>query len=206
MKHRYAGFTLLEMVVAIGIFAVIAAISYGSLNNFLDARAQIDERREDIQALQTAMALMEMDFRYAVDRGVRDQFGDTEAAFVAGGDGVPAAGELLRMTTAQPAAGTGGNHQIKRVAWRLNDGGLSRVTWRVLERDIDSPEYERLLLESVEGIDFTYFSFNQGDELETSEEWLEGTGLPAGIEVRFNVTGYGEFRRVFQAAGRGAAQ
>jgi len=204
MKRRCAGFTLLEMVVAIGIFAVIAAISYGSLNNFLDARAQIDERRGNIQKLQTAMTLMEMDFRYAVDRGVRDQFGDTEAAFVAGG--VLAAGELVRLTTAQPAAGTGGNHQVKRVAWRLDDRGLSRVTWRVLEREIDSPEYERLLLESVEGIDFTYFSFNQGDELETSEEWLEGTGLPAGLEVRLGVTGYGEFRRVFQVAGSEATQ
>jgi general secretion pathway protein J len=204
MKRRCAGFTLLEMVVAIGIFAVIAAISYDSLNNFLDARAQIDERRGNIQKLQTAMTLMEMDFRYAVDRGVRDQFGDTEAAFVAGG--VLAAGELVRLTTAQPAAGTGGNHQVKRVAWRLDDRGLSRVTWRVLEREIDSPEYERLLLESVEGIDFTYFSFNQGDELETSEEWLEGTGLPAGLEVRLGVTGYGEFRRVFQVAGSEATQ
>lgn len=206
MTRRSSGFTLLEMVVAIGIFAVIAAISYGSLNNFLDARAQIDERREGISALQTTMALMEQDVRYAVDRTVRDQFGDTEAAFIAGGDSVLATGELLRMTIAQPAVGAGSKHQLKRVSWRLNDGGLSRVTWRVLERDIDSAEYERLLLESVENIEFKYFGFNEDDELETVGEWLEETGLPAGVEVRLGVTGQGEFRRVFQVAASGVIQ
>lgn len=201
MIRRCTGFTLLEMVVAIGIFAVIAAISYGSLNSFLDARAQIDERRKEINAIQTAMTLMELDFRYAVDRSVRDQYGDNEPAFITGGNGGSSVGELVRMTTAQPAVGVGTKHRLKRVAWRLNDGKLSRVTWRVLERDIDSPEYERTLLESVEDFDLRYFGFNEDDELQITDEWLEGITIPAGLEVRFSVRGYGEFRRVFDVAG-----
>ena len=43
-SSRCSGFTLLEMVVAIGIFAVIAAIVYPAIQRFLDARDQLNDK------------------------------------------------------------------------------------------------------------------------------------------------------------------
>lgn len=195
------GFTLLEMVVAIGMFAIIAAISYGALNGFLDARVHINDRRDEFNALQRTFALMERDMRHAVNRTVRDQFGELEPAFF-GGSGEPlASNELLRLTTAQPAAGSAGVQQLRRVAWRVAGGELSRVTWQVLDRDIDSPELEHVLIDQVEDIVLSYMSFDEEDELTTDNDWLEEAALPVGVEVVLRLEDQGELRRVFEVAG-----
>lgn len=201
MRHS-RGFTLLEMVVAIGIFAIIAAISYAALNNFLDAREQITERRTAIQGLQTAMVLLERDLRYAVNRPIRDQFGDPELAFYGGDeDAVSETGELLRLTTARATAGEAGAQSLQRVSWRLDSGKLTRVTWRVLDRYLDSVEYERVMLEDVEGVSFTFIGFDQNDEPRTEQLWVGETRLPAGVEVILRLEKRGSYRRVLQVAG-----
>lgn len=196
------GFTLLEMVVAIGIFAIIAAISYSALNNFLDARAHINSENERLRALQTMFVLLEQDLRYAVNRTVRDEYGDVEPAFVGGADRPLAAGERLRLTTVRPAPVGGGAHQVTRVAWRLNDGTLYRVAWRVLDRDIDSEGYQRRVMGNIDDIGFRFFSYDDGDELRAEPEWVEGADLPAGVEVTVLPEDEAEYQRVFEVAGR----
>ena len=177
------GFTLLEMVVAIAIFAVIAAISYSALDNFLQAKAHIDQENDQAKALQTTFMLLEQDLRYAVNRPVRNGYGDVEPAFIgAAGSGL-AAGEL------------------QRVAWRLNNGELSRVTWQVLDRDVDSAERERRLLEAVEDIAFTFYSYDSDQKLSTANEWTSDAALPVGVEVTVLLQGRPAYRRVFELAG-----
>lgn len=199
--HRCRGFTLLEMVVAIGIFAVIAAISYAALNNFLDARAQIQEENRQLRALQTVFVLLEQDLRYAVSRSVRNGYGDAEPAFVASGDDGLGQGERLRLTTTRPAPEGIGSPRLARVAWRLNDGELSRVTWRVLDRDVDSAERRRSLLSGVESISFRFFRFDADQKLQTESEWTDGSGLPAGVEVTVLLAGRPALQRTFEIAG-----
>lgn len=195
------GFTLLEMVVAIAIFAIIAAISYSALNNFLDARAHINGENERLRALQTMFVLLEQDLRYAVDRGVRDEYGDREPAF-AGGIAQPLAhGERLRLTTIRPAPVGAGVHQMTRVAWRLNDGALYRVSWRVLDRDIDSEGYQRRVMANIDDIGFRYFDYNADEELESDSEWLGDARLPAGVEVTVLFGDEAEYQRIFEVAG-----
>lgn len=177
------GFTLLEMVVAISIFAVIAAISYSALNNFLDARAHLNQENDKLRGLQTALVLLEQDLRYAVNRAVRDNFGDPEPAFIGTVEEGLAAGERLRLTTLRPTAAGLDTQQATRVAWRLVDGELSRLTWRVLDRAIDSSEQRRRLLANVEEIRLRFFGRQDSDTLTVDDEWSSATTLPVGIEV-----------------------
>lgn len=195
------GFTMLEMIVAIGIFAIIAAISYSALNNFLDARAHINNQNERLRALQTVFVLLEQDLRYAVNRTVRNEYGDVEPAFFGSADQALAAGERLRLTTVRPAAGSAGLHQVTRVAWRLIDGELHRVAWRVLDRDIDSAEYQRRLMEDVDDFEIRYFSFSGDSELRADSEWIGGAALPAGVAVTVLPEDGAAYQRVFQVAG-----
>ncbi|MCP4230785.1 MAG: prepilin-type N-terminal cleavage/methylation domain-containing protein, partial [bacterium] len=82
---RNRGFTLLEMIIALGIFTVIWAISYGGLNRFIDQRDDITARHEEIKSLQVVFALLAQDMQYMANRSVRDGFGDKEASVVSEG-------------------------------------------------------------------------------------------------------------------------
>ena len=145
--------------------------------------------------------LLEQDLRYAVDRGVRDEYGDLEPAFLGSIDQPLAEGERLRLTTVRPAPVGAGIHRVTRVAWRLNDGALYRVSWRVLDRDIDSEGYRRRVMTDIDDIGFRYFSFNADDKLETDSEWMGDTRLPAGVEVTVLPRDETRYRRIFQVAG-----
>lgn len=195
------GFTLLEMVVSIAIFAIIAAISYSALNNFLDARAHLNSEDERLRALQAMFVLLEQDLRYAVNRPVRDEYGDVEPAFSGGGDLPLAVGERLRLTTVRPAPVGAGVQRVTRVAWRLTDGVLYRVAWRVLDRDIDSEGYSRRVMENIDDFHFRFFGFDDGEVLRADSEWTGGDTLPAGVEVTVLPAGRDPYERIFEVAG-----
>lgn len=198
--RNHNGFTLLEMMVAIGIFALIAAISYGTLNQFIDNRALIEQKNDELKSLQNVMMLFERDLRSALIRPVRDGFGDKEAALISGLDSDLGPGELLRFTSAQPDATMSSLQRLQRVAWRFNDGQLSRITWRVLDRDQDSTEYDRLLLEDLSDVVISFWSYNDNDVLEVLSAWPDSEKIPQGIEFLVTLKSGRQYRRLLELA------
>ena len=92
--RKQSGFTLLEMVIAIGIFAIIGAISYVTLNQFLQTREVLVERNGQIRNLQRSFSLLERDIRYMTSRSIRDGLGDTISPLVVFTPGEIGDGEL----------------------------------------------------------------------------------------------------------------
>ena len=76
------GFTLLELLISLVIFSLIAAMAYGALNNILIARSQTEAKVQKLYQLQMALTLMERDVEQAVDRPARDGYGDEKPALV----------------------------------------------------------------------------------------------------------------------------
>lgn len=195
------GFTLIEMLVAIGIFAVIAVISYSGLSQFLHNRALLQQRTDRLHSLHTAMLLLEQDLRFAVARPVRDGFGDPEPVLVAGSDNELAPGELLRLTTARPSVELAPAQRLERVAWRLDDGTLLRVSWRVLDRDQDSEELSRAVLRDVRDLDLEYLRWSaETQTLQRSSGWPDTGTLPVGVDLLLTLDSGDQYRRVLVMA------
>ena len=197
---RPSGFTLLEMVVAIGIFSVIAAISYTSIDRFLDTREIVKARHDHLRLLQRTMSLMEMDMRFMINRPVRDGFGDNEASLIALGNLALDEGELVRLTTSQPEPELPVS-RLKRISWRLIDGDLQRVSWPVLDRDQDSQEYIVTLVSGVETATLGYYFYTQDESLQIETEWEEANGLPVGVEFVLTLQNGHRYRRLFAVLG-----
>jgi len=178
-----AGFTLLEMVVAVGIFSVIAVVIFGALGTTLDTEARLRTRQGDLASLVSTVTALERDLRYAVPRGVRDGQGDPEPAFWVWPADPPAPGELLRLTVSQPEDGVPGGGGLTRVAWRIEDGRLYRVSWRVLDRAPDSVEDRRRLLADVEGVDLRLLVYDREGGLGGTDEWAEPARMPDGLSL-----------------------
>lgn len=74
-RRKPAGFTLLELLVAMGIFAVIGAMALGGLNAVVDQTTIAREQMDRLNRLQRAVRLMSSDFNSLAPRFVRDELG-----------------------------------------------------------------------------------------------------------------------------------
>ena len=79
--NRSRAFTLLEILVAISIFAVISAICYATLNRVMGDSHILDAERTKWTRLAIAWSTLEDDFSFARDRGIRDAIGEPVPAF-----------------------------------------------------------------------------------------------------------------------------
>lgn len=189
------GFTLIEVVVSLAVFAVVAALAWGGLDRLLRAREVIDSQTASMAALQQAMGRYERDVRQAALRPVRDAAGEPLPALRGSADGL----ELTRLV------GEGGwvreAPALERVAWRCEDGRLQRLRWPVLDRSGGTQPVIEDLLEGVFDCRWRFLDA-QGEQA----VWPlpggtpETAGLPRGVEWRFRLEGSGELRRVLELA------
>ena len=196
------GFTLLELVVAMAIFAIMAAIAYSGLNNVLLAREQTDAHAKQLQQLQLAMNWFARDIEQAIDRGVRSEYGEMLPPVI-GNDFEGYLIELTRGGWRNPA-----NHKrsnLQRVAYAVREEQLLRAYWRVLDRAEDSKPYEHVLLEGVTGVEIRYLAAD--DEWQTS--WppqslgttTSPATLPRAVEVNVETKQFGKITRLLRAGG-----
>ena len=150
------GFTLLELLVALSIFALISAMAYGGLQSIMNQQQQTTARSDRLSDLQKAYRIMQRDLEQVVSRDVRNEFGDRIGAMVGGSgfDGV----EFSRAGHPNPAGFL--RSEILRVAYVPDQDTLLRRTWRVLDRAQDTEADEQNLVESMSR--FTMRFLDQG--------------------------------------------
>ncbi len=195
MKRR--GFTLLEMVIAIAIFAVIATLSYGALIRFSDSYASLSDHHERLKQLHITFSTFERDVRYFASRSVRDEYGDSEDILIANPLDPPVLGEVLRLTVSNPNPALRGTQQLTRVAWRFDDGKLYRVSWPVLDRPSETEERRRLILDGVAEFTLRFVGYDEQNELTVLDDWTDNVGLPAAVELSVTPVGGDSLRRLF---------
>lgn len=122
LRGRQAGFTLLELLVAIAIFAVVAVMAYGGLNTVITQSSIVRSQTAQLEATQAGLRRLRADLVYAVDRPVRDALGGQIPAFTGGGQTVFS---LTRMGVDNLWGEA--RSQMARVLWRLHDGNLQRA-------------------------------------------------------------------------------
>ena len=71
------GFTLMELLIAITVFAILSTITYSGLKTVLDTEQQTSQHMELLSQVQIALNLIQRDIEQAVSREVRDEFGDS---------------------------------------------------------------------------------------------------------------------------------
>src|SRR3989338_8818252 len=76
------GFTLIEILVALFIFALLAIIVAVGMHSILQTRTRIEKIDQNLQNVQMALSLMQRDFAQIIDRPVSDGYGDVQEALV----------------------------------------------------------------------------------------------------------------------------
>lgn len=191
---RREGFTLVEVLVALAIFAMIASAGVGLLSFAIDNRLAVREASERTAAFQRARALMRADLGQAAARRVRGADGAPRAAFELGGESLFA---VTRRGWINP--GDAQRASMQRVDYRLIEGRLER---RVRERlDGARPAEPQVLLENVQSAQVT--AILDGDPI---ADWrpVQNRPLPDAVRIDLTLKGYGPISQLFMVAGADA--
>ncbi len=200
MKRKAFGFTLLELLAAIAIFAVMALMAYGGLSAVLRARSSVEASLARTAEIQKAIYRLQSDIELARARPIRDEYGDVKHAFVS----LQASREVPRLEFTR-----GGRRNprlqarsaFERVAYGLKDGQLIRYSWITLDRAQDDSLIETPLLDKVESVAWRF--------LDKQREWHttwpprnkpqdQHELMPVAVELKLATKDLGEIRYLFR--------
>ncbi|MEJ2681730.1 MAG: type II secretion system minor pseudopilin GspJ [Gammaproteobacteria bacterium] len=213
-----AGFTLIELLVAVSISAVVSVVLYTFFGYVLTAKEGADLFSSDLARLQRALIIMQRDVDQAVQRSVRDSFGDTEEALVLeGGEGF----SLTHVGWTMPPFPRGIRSEVQRVRYHLVDQNLIRTHWLTPDVTADTTErnpVETTLLENIESFEVRVAQPDLNGSPSWYSEWppldqqavdvqgnpLKSDPLPTWLEVQFEHPRFGALRRIFRLVDNGA--
>lgn len=195
-KTSVAGFTLIEILVAVLIFALLSTAAYAALDILLRTQTALQERSLALQQLQMAIGRFERDIRQAISRGVHDEYGEPVPALRGVGDAI----EISRGGLSNPLDETRAN--IERVAWSLNADRLIRVQHRTLDRASNSKPVTTPIAENITRLQFRYLD---GEQWRTqwpkpNTEASQRDQLPRAVELIVDSSTFGELRRIVECA------
>lgn len=205
IRRGIGGFTLLELLVAMAIFALIGALAMGGLNSVLGQQEVARRQLDRLHDVQRAMRLLTSDFGQINPRYVRDALGTPELP-VLGPCGVEYAACVTRDGWRNPFArfprGT-----LQRAQYRLEDGRLLRSHWAVMDRTLVNEPREEVLLEDVESFEVAYLDRASTGEWRTEWPPLTAQGAASSgavleaVRISVRLRDWGEIVRIVEVIG-----
>ncbi len=196
-----AGFTLLELLVAMFIAALIFAMGYGAINQGVKSRVELQEQQAKLLELQNAVRVIEQDFVQLAPRPVRQPVGN---------DYYPA---LMSSTTTQPFVALTRNGwsnpsgiqrpALQRVAYFFENGTLRRDYWTVLDPTQSSKPVQRELLTHLKAVQIRFYSQGQtwGTQWPLSTRQQDYEARPVAVEITLDTENWGKIVRIIELPG-----
>jgi general secretion pathway protein J len=203
------GFTLLEIMMALFIFAILATLVTGVLRTVIQAHARNDLAAQQLQDLQVALTLLQSDMQQMIDRPVLDRSGNALPSLIANTASNANSLEFTRSGFVNPLA-TDRRSTLQRVAYHLDGNNLVRETWMVLDRANTTQSAKNTLLSGVKSLKFRFM----GLQNQFYDYWPTPLPmppdpnvivpiLPRGIEAIITFETGGTLTRVFTTGGVG---
>lgn len=191
------GFTLIEVLVALVIFAVLSALSYRSLSVLLQTRERVEAETTRWREVMIFFNRLDSDFKRHVNRPVKLQK-QTQPAWLA-------KPELENENDAQLIFSALGNPEqngwlmdTRRMAYRLKAGNVEMLIWPVLDSDAANKPASYPVLTGVKTFTLRYM-------LNKSHTWVNAwpvvdvnsSVFPKAVEVSVTLVSGEKMNRIY---------
>jgi general secretion pathway protein J len=183
------GYTLIEVLISVSVFAVLSGSVYLTLSAMADAASIQRERSESLAELQLTLARLDADLRQLVSRPVRTADGSLAPALQGrdrGFEGTRAGwGNFANQSRSQ----------LQRFAWLQMGSQLQRQYFLVTDGTSVASSQIETVLENVQGFEIEYRS----PEGRWLNQWPAAAGveaLPTAVRYRLRQADFGTIERI----------
>ena len=152
---RARGFTLIEVVIAMFISAIMFAIGYGAINQALRDRDALNVSQERVTEIQLGIRVVAQDFAQVIPRPARDTSGTGQlmpAIFANGSSDA-----IVTFTRAGWSNSAGIQRPAEqRVRYRFIEGSLVREHWLSVDPALNTEPVQRVLLTRVKAVEIRF--------------------------------------------------
>jgi len=208
------GFTLIEVLVAMAITAIVGVMAYATLNSSVDAveRSELQTRR--LNDINTFFSIFSKDIRQVVTRSIRNENGEMESALMSQ-EGDLVGLRLTRTGWQNPRPEVFVRSQLQRVHYQLENKSLVRESFYMIDRAEGEQQPVRSeLLDKVVSLKFRFMTqprpgstheLLKGDWLDSWPPKAQDVGqqevaselLPAIVEIKLELQDWGEIHRIY---------
>ena len=189
-RHNEAGFTLVEVLISLFIFALISVGTMMALTQSLQGKDRLAASVDEINQLNAARAILRADLSALTLRPGRDELGGLEP-YVLTTDG-----EALLSFTRRGHQNPGGLEQrgdLERVEYHFEDGALIRRSYEHENPAQLAKTFDRILLDNLRRVDITAIGYGDSRLITLEEFRLEAKAnvRPGAVIIKVTDT-YGE--------------
>ena len=198
--RRNAGFTLLEILIAVAIFAVVSTMALGGYNALLTQSDRIEASNARTRAIQLAVQRMVQDFAEIEPRPVREPLGSAPEPVLRAEPRSDRLAELTRAGWSNPAGVP--RPTLQRVQYSIDDTKLRRDYWLALDRTLAATPVSVVLLDQVKSVKLRFLDANRAWQ----DQW-PGQGTPSpfarpiAVEITLELEDVGTLVRLVEVPG-----
>ena len=191
-RFRISGFTLLEMIVAVAIFAVMASIAYAGLNHTIKTGNQVNESNQRLSEIQFALSYFDRDWLQVSSRKVRNQYGDEEHNIII-------ADNNIHFTRGGwPNLLQRKRSNLQRVQYLLVDDQLVRRHWLSLDQGIGEEPFDSVLLHNVKALEINFIDLAEKSIDTWPNELSQNGSQPVALKIVIEIAQTGKLWRYLE--------
>jgi general secretion pathway protein J len=194
IKPQYQGFTLIEMVIAVAIFAVMMVIAFPGLTHIAKVGDQVGQANSRLSELQFALTYLNRDWTQVSSRKILDQYGDEKSHIVIEDNSISFTHSGWSNLLQQKRS------ELQRVQYLVKENQLIRQYWVSLDQAPAEEPVSTVLIDDVEF--FAIFFIDSAEQ--PIEQWplavqdQQRVDKPIALKVEIDVRQFGKVHRIME--------